>query len=181
MLVALPALLSVLVVPAGPRYYLLVILAGASANASVPLLIVSAQDMAPGSMGAATGMLMGFTWGTAGVLYMLEGVLQQFLGLTPAMISPSSDCCRRRCSPSPSCRETGRGGRLRRRGSGSPGRPEQVDAVAHEGAHLVARRPQDLPRVELAGRSRSTSRTRAVNARRRSVSVLILAMPSVTA
>ena len=87
MLVALPALLLVLAVPPGGLgYYLLVILAGASANASVPLLIVSAQDLAPGSMGAATGMLMGFTWGTAGVLYMLEGVLQQFLGLTPAMV-----------------------------------------------------------------------------------------------
>ena len=87
MLVALPALLSVLVVPpATPAYYLIVMLAGASANASVPLLIVSAQDLAPGSMGAATGMLMGFTWGTAGVLYMVEGVLQQTLGLTPAMV-----------------------------------------------------------------------------------------------
>ncbi|MEJ2290707.1 MAG: MFS transporter [Deinococcales bacterium] len=87
MLVALPALLSVLVVPpASVLYYLLVVLGGASANASVPLLIVAAQDLAPGSMGAATGMLMGFTWGTAGVLYMLEGVLQQMLGLTPAMI-----------------------------------------------------------------------------------------------
>lgn len=87
MLLALPALLAVLVVaPATPAYYLLVAMAGASANASVPLLIVSAQDLAPGSMGAATGMLMGFTWGTAGVLYLLEGVLQQLVGLTPAMV-----------------------------------------------------------------------------------------------
>jgi FSR family fosmidomycin resistance protein-like MFS transporter len=90
MLIALPALLSVLAIaPATPAYYLMVALAGASSNASVPLLIVSAQDLAPGSMGAATGMLMGFTWGTAGVLYMLEGVLQQFLGLTPAMVMAS--------------------------------------------------------------------------------------------
>ncbi|HKI56040.1 MAG TPA: MFS transporter [Trueperaceae bacterium] len=87
MLVALPAMLSVLAVTPGSLvYYLLVIVSGASANAAVPLLIVSAQDMAPGSMGAATGMLMGFTWGTAGVLYLGEGLLQQALGLTPAMV-----------------------------------------------------------------------------------------------
>lgn len=87
MLVALPALLSVLVLQPGTLpYYLMVAVGGASANAAVPLLIVSAQDMAPGSMGAATGMLMGFTWGTAGVLYLAEGVLQQALGLTPAMV-----------------------------------------------------------------------------------------------
>ncbi len=87
MLAALPALLSVLVLPPGGlAYFLMVIVGGASANAAVPLLIVSAQDMAPGSMGAATGMLMGFTWGSAGVLYLGEGVLQQALGLTPAMV-----------------------------------------------------------------------------------------------
>ncbi|MEJ2667580.1 MAG: MFS transporter, partial [Deinococcales bacterium] len=87
MLVALPAMLSVLAIaPATPLYYLMVVVAGASSNAAVPLLIVSAQDMAPGSMGTATGMLMGFTWGTAGVLYLAEGLLQQVLGLAPAMV-----------------------------------------------------------------------------------------------
>ncbi len=87
MLVALPALLAVFALPAGGvAYYLMVVVGGAAANASVPLLIVSAQDLAPGSMGAATGMLMGFTWGTAGVLYMAEGLLQQAIGLMPAMM-----------------------------------------------------------------------------------------------
>jgi len=87
MLVALPAMLLTLAIPpATLGYYLMVVAAGATANAAVPLLIVSAQDMAPGSMGAATGMLMGFTWGTAGVLYLGEGLLQQALGLAPAMV-----------------------------------------------------------------------------------------------
>ncbi len=87
MLVALPALMAVFALPAGGvAYYLMVTVGGAAANASVPLLIVSAQDLAPGSMGAATGMLMGFTWGTAGVLYMAEGLLQQAIGLMPAMM-----------------------------------------------------------------------------------------------
>jgi len=86
MVLALPALLAVFTLaPGSIGYYLMVMLGGAAANASVPLLIVSAQDLAPGSMGAATGMLMGFTWGTAGVLYMGEGLLQQALGLVPAM------------------------------------------------------------------------------------------------
>lgn len=87
MLLALPAMLLTLALqPGSVAYYLMVATAGATANAAVPLLIVSAQDMAPGSMGAATGMLMGFTWGTAGVLYLGEGLLQQALGLTPAMV-----------------------------------------------------------------------------------------------
>ncbi len=87
MLAALPALLGALMLQPGTLpFYLAVALAGALANASVPLLIVSAQDLAPGSMGAATGMLMGFTWGTAGVLYIGVGVLQQLLGLTQAMV-----------------------------------------------------------------------------------------------
>lgn len=86
MLLALPLFLSVLwIAPGTVLYYLVVTLAGAASNAPVPLLIVSAQDLAPGSMGAATGMLMGFTWGSAGVLYIGIGFLQEWLGLSQAM------------------------------------------------------------------------------------------------
>lgn len=86
MLLALPLfLLALLLPPGGGAYYLVVVLAGATCNAPVPLLIVASQDLAPGSMGSASGMLMGFTWGTAGVLYIGIGLLQEVLGLTPAM------------------------------------------------------------------------------------------------
>ncbi len=87
MLLALPVMLaSLALAPGSFAFYAAVAGAGALANASVPLLIVSAQDLAPGSMGAATGMLMGFTWGTAGVLYLGIGFLQEAIGLTAAMV-----------------------------------------------------------------------------------------------
>src|SRR5690606_32924127 len=86
MLLAAPAMLAVFVVTPGTLpFYGVVALGGVLANAAVPLLIVSAQDLAPGSMGAASGMLMGFTWGTAGVLYLGVGVLQEAIGLGPSM------------------------------------------------------------------------------------------------
>ena len=86
MLLAAPAMLAVFVVTPGTLpFYGVVALGGVLANAAVPLLIVSAQDLAPGSMGAASGMLMGFTWGTAGVLYLGVGVLQEAIGLAPSM------------------------------------------------------------------------------------------------
>ncbi len=71
--------------PATPAYYLAVAAAGALVNAGLPLMVVAAQDLAPHAMGAASGLLMGFTWGTAGLLYVVIGALQEALGLAPAM------------------------------------------------------------------------------------------------
>ncbi len=86
MLLAIPILFIVfLLPPSSPLFFLAVALSGALTNASVPLLIVTAQDLAPHAMATATGMLMGFTWGTAGVLYILIGRLQEMIGLGAAM------------------------------------------------------------------------------------------------
>ena len=86
MLLAMPLLISVLFVPTGSvLYFVLVAFAGACTNASIPLLVVSAQDLVPDRVAAASGMLMGFTWGTAGVIYIGFGALQQVVGLTPAL------------------------------------------------------------------------------------------------
>lgn len=86
MLLAVPVLLSLLLLPpAQPVFYLAVALGGALVNAPVPLLIVSAQDLAPHAVGAASGLLMGFTWGTAGVLYVGIGALQEWIGIPAAM------------------------------------------------------------------------------------------------
>jgi len=86
MLLALPALLLVLQVPtATPLYFLLVALAGLLTNSSIPLLVISAQDLAPNDVAAASGLLMGFTWGVAGVVYIGFGALQQFIGIAPAI------------------------------------------------------------------------------------------------
>jgi MFS transporter, FSR family, fosmidomycin resistance protein len=86
MLLAVPmAIATLLVEPATPLYYVVVAAAGALANASVPLLVVSAQDLAPHAVGSASGMLMGFTWGTAGVAYIGFGALQEAIGIAPAL------------------------------------------------------------------------------------------------
>jgi MFS transporter, FSR family, fosmidomycin resistance protein len=51
-------------------FYAAAALAGALVYASLPHMILSAQDLAPQAMGVASGMLMGFTSGVAGVLYV---------------------------------------------------------------------------------------------------------------
>lgn len=71
--------------PGTPLFFGAVGLAGALANAGFPLLIVSAQDLAPDAEATASGMLMGLTVGAAGVLYAGIGQLQEVVGLTPAM------------------------------------------------------------------------------------------------
>jgi len=71
--------------PGTPLYLLMVVAAGALVNAGLPLMVVAAQDLAPHAMGAASGLLMGFTWGTAGLLYVGIGALQEAVGIGPAM------------------------------------------------------------------------------------------------
>lgn len=87
MLLGLPTAAAVLfVAPGSVLYWLLVGLAGITTNAAIPLLVVSAQELAPHAVATASGMLMGFTWGTAGVLYIGFGALQQAVGLQPALL-----------------------------------------------------------------------------------------------
>lgn len=86
MLLALPLFWGILWVAAGsPLYFVMVALAGVLVNAGLPLMVVSAQDLAPHAVGTASGMMMGFTWGTAGVFYILIGYVQELVGLTLAM------------------------------------------------------------------------------------------------
>lgn len=86
MLLALPLFYAIFWTPAGSLpYYLLVVLAGAAINAGLPLMVVAAQDRAPHAVGAASGMMMGLTWGSAGVLYIFSGWVQEQVGLTAAM------------------------------------------------------------------------------------------------
>lgn len=66
-------------------YFAAVALAGALVNAGMPMLIVSAQDLSPNAAATASGMLMGFSAGTAGLVYVFIGGLQESLGLVPAM------------------------------------------------------------------------------------------------
>lgn len=86
MLLALVPLFSLFVLPPGGlAYFMAIALAGALVNGGLPLMVVSAQDLAPNAMGTASGMLMGLTWGTAGLIYILIGRLQEAVGIGPAM------------------------------------------------------------------------------------------------
>lgn len=86
MLLALLPLYSLFVLtPGSVLYYLAVALAGALVNGGLPLMVVGAQELAPHATGTASGMMMGLTWGTAGVTYVAVGALQETIGITPAM------------------------------------------------------------------------------------------------
>lgn len=86
MLLAVPLLLGTLALaPGTPLYYLMIAAAGMATNAAIPLLLVSAQNLAPNAVATASGMLMGFTWGMAGLLYVGFGLVQQWVGLVPAL------------------------------------------------------------------------------------------------
>lgn len=87
MLTALLPLIAIFWLPVGSMpFFAAVMLAGALVNGGLPLMIVAGQNLAPQAMGAASGLLMGFTWGTAGVLYVGVGVLQEIIGIEAAMI-----------------------------------------------------------------------------------------------
>jgi FSR family fosmidomycin resistance protein-like MFS transporter len=87
LLLALVPLYSIFfLAPGSPAYFAMVLLAGALVNAGMPMLIVSAQDHAPKAAATAAGMLMGFSAGVAGLVYVGIGRLQESLGLTPAIM-----------------------------------------------------------------------------------------------
>lgn len=86
MLLALPALLATQwVATGGVAYYLLVAAGGALSNIALPIMVVAGQDLAPEAMGTASGMMLGFTWGVAGLLYIGVGRLQELIGIGPAI------------------------------------------------------------------------------------------------
>lgn len=85
MALAFPLLATTLITnPNGLVFFILVLLAGASLGPGLPLLIVTAQDLAPQAKATASGMLGGLTAGTAGLLYIAVGHLQNLLGIGPA-------------------------------------------------------------------------------------------------
>lgn len=83
---ALVPLVMALHLPAGSvAFFVAVTLAGALTYANFPLLILTAQDLAPGAVATASGMLMGLATGVAGMLYIAVGALQELVGLTTAI------------------------------------------------------------------------------------------------
>lgn len=62
-------------------------LAGALSYAPMPLLVVSAQDLAPRAAAAASGMLVGVSVGLAAALYVGVGWLQGQIGIGPTLMA----------------------------------------------------------------------------------------------
>jgi MFS transporter, FSR family, fosmidomycin resistance protein len=85
LLAPLPLLAVFAVEPGTPMYFLAAMLGGALVNAGLPLKVVSAQELAPRAVATASGMLMGFAMGLAGLLCVGIGHLQELIGLAPAM------------------------------------------------------------------------------------------------
>ena len=86
MLAAVVPLFAIFSLPPGsPLYFAAVMAAGALLNASLPIMVVTAQNLVPRSVAAASGMLMGFAHGIAGLLYIGVGVLQETIGTGAAL------------------------------------------------------------------------------------------------
>jgi FSR family fosmidomycin resistance protein-like MFS transporter len=75
--------------PGAPLYFVAVGASGALLNASLPVVIVTAQDLAPQSAAATAGMLMGLAHGLAGLLYVGVGALQERAGIATALAATS--------------------------------------------------------------------------------------------
>lgn len=86
MLLAMVPLYGMLLsAPGSALYFACVALSGVLVNGGLPIMVVSAQDMAPHAVATASGMMMGLTWGTAGVLYLGVGAVQGAIGMNAAM------------------------------------------------------------------------------------------------
>lgn len=70
-------------------YWLATLAAGTLAYAPIPLLVVSAQDLAPRTAAAAAGMVTGVSVGLAALLYVGVGWLQEEVGIGTALMAAS--------------------------------------------------------------------------------------------
>lgn len=87
LVLAAPTLAFVLcTAPGGVAFYAALTAAGALTNAAVPLLIVAAQEHSPGSVGLASGMVMGLANGAGGLGFAAIGCLADGHGLRGALL-----------------------------------------------------------------------------------------------
>lgn len=66
-------------------YIPLLALAGALMNAGIPVAVAMAQEYEPKQIATVSGLLMGFTWGFAGLLYGIIGPLVERFGVVPTL------------------------------------------------------------------------------------------------
>lgn len=80
-----PLAAMLLSTPGTVLYFFAVALGGMLVNGGLPIMVVAAQDAAPHAVATASGMLMGLTWGTAGVMYLGVGAIQGAIGINASM------------------------------------------------------------------------------------------------
>jgi MFS transporter, FSR family, fosmidomycin resistance protein len=87
MLFAIPLYIGLLLVAPEMMWLYLPLLAltGALMNAGIPVAVVMAQEHEPTQIATVSGLLMGFTWGFAGLFYGLIGPLVERFGVIPTM------------------------------------------------------------------------------------------------
>lgn len=86
-LITIPMFIAlVLSSPANWWYYPLTALVGMLVMANIPVTIVTAQEYAPHNIATASALMMGFAWGTSGVVYPLIGSLADLTSPITAMI-----------------------------------------------------------------------------------------------
>lgn len=88
MLLSIPIFVALVYsTPASWWYYPLTALVGAIVNANTPVAIVTAQEYAPGHVATASALMMGFAWGTSGVLFTIIGALADLTSPATAMVA----------------------------------------------------------------------------------------------
>nr|WP_243455034.1 MFS transporter [Meiothermus sp. CFH 77666] len=86
MLFAIPLYIALLVVPPENWFYAaLLAVTGALMNAGVPVAVTMAQEHEPRQMATVSGLLMGFTWGFAGLLYGAVGPIIERFGVLESL------------------------------------------------------------------------------------------------
>ncbi|PZA08187.1 MULTISPECIES: MFS transporter [unclassified Meiothermus] len=86
MICAIPLYVALLLLP--PEHWLFVgvlSLTGALMNAGVPTAVAMAQEHEPKQMATVSGLLMGFTWGFAGLLYGVVGPIIERFGVIESL------------------------------------------------------------------------------------------------
>jgi FSR family fosmidomycin resistance protein-like MFS transporter len=73
--------------PENPLYLLILALTGALMNAGIPVAVVMAQELEPTQTATVSGLLMGFTWGFAGLFYAPIGHLVEAFGVLPVLLA----------------------------------------------------------------------------------------------
>jgi FSR family fosmidomycin resistance protein-like MFS transporter len=77
-----PLLIAMLAIePGSAQFFLAALAAGLLLNATTPLLIVAAQEHAPQSVAAASGIVMGLAGGAAGLAFIAIGAVIDSVGL----------------------------------------------------------------------------------------------------